>query len=128
MFSCVPSSRRITKVLSSISILAATLVCLGTPALAEDEPAGERFQFHGFLTQAYATANFTDLGPTPDEVILGIPEDGTSSYRFLAMQFRYEISDRDLVVIQLSSRALGDSPISSSIGRSTSVNLATPPP
>lgn len=89
-----------------------TLFGLVASAAAQDDGDKEKFQFHGFLTQAYATSSFTDGGPTDDEIILGIPEDGTSSYRFLALQFRYEISDEDLVVVQLSSRALGDSPIS----------------
>jgi len=75
---------------------------------------------HGYLTQAWATANFVDRpplpdgsdpGPTFDELALGIPEDGTFDYRTMALQFRYDISDKDVMVIQLSSRALGDSPI-----------------
>lgn len=73
--------------------------------------APAKFQIHGFLTQAYATADFTDGGPNSDEIALGIPEEGTSDYRFLALQFRYQITPEDLMVVQLSSRALGDSPI-----------------
>ncbi len=69
---------------------------------------------HGFLTQAYATADYSEGGfvnPTQDEVAFGIPEDGTFDYRRLAIQFRYEISPKDIMIIQLSSRSLGTSPV-----------------
>ena len=80
-----------------------------------------KLQIHGFLTQAYATADFVgnrvlgpggaDPGPTFNEIALGIPEDGTFEYWNIALQFRYEITPRDIMVVQFSSRALGDSPI-----------------
>ena len=74
-----------------------------------------KLQIHGFLTQAYATADFVDrvgtADPTFDEEALGIPEDGTFNYRTMALQFRYEITPKDVMVIQFSSRALGDSPV-----------------
>lgn len=77
-------------------------------------PLFERLQIHGFLTQAFADASFATggfLSPVPDEQILGIPEDGTTDYRNAAIQFRYESSDKDIFVLQLSHRALGSSPI-----------------
>ena len=73
-----------------------------------------KFRFHGFLTQAYADASFLDGGfssPSANEQALGIPEDGTWDYRFLALQFRYQISPKDLMIVQLSSRRLGFSAI-----------------
>ncbi len=85
-----------------------------------------KLSFHGFLTQAYAESNFAErptiqfpdgsfapVGPSPTgfETAIGIPEDGTFDYRFLALQFRYDISPKDIFVVQLSSRALGFSPI-----------------
>ncbi|MEM8962569.1 MAG: hypothetical protein AAGD38_13880 [Acidobacteriota bacterium] len=70
----------------------------------------ERLTIHGYLTQAYAEGSFVDGGPVTDELALGIPEDGTTAYRNLAIQFRYEISDRDIMVVQFSSRSLGDTP------------------
>ena len=77
-----------------------------------------KLQVHGFLTQAWAGGNFVDIPaglpaatPTVDELSIGIPEDGTTNYRQLALQFRYEMSPKDLMIIQLSSRALGFSPI-----------------
>ncbi len=69
---------------------------------------------HGFLTQAYADASFATGGistPSVDEFALGIPEDGTFDYRTMAIQFRYEISPKDVFIVQLSSRSLGESPI-----------------
>jgi len=83
-----------------------------------------KFSFHGFMTQAYADASFTEspiiplpngtFGPAASpnglEVAIGIPEDGTFDYRFLALQFRYDISEKDVFTVQLSSRELGFSP------------------
>ncbi len=71
-----------------------------------------KLQVHGFLTQAYAKAKFLKGGldtPSQNEVELGIPEDGTTAYRNLALQFRYEMTPQDIVVVQLSNRSLGDS-------------------
>ena len=51
------------------------------------------------------------ISPTVDEVVLGIPEDGTWDYRILALQFRYAISEKDTFIVQFSSRSLGESPI-----------------
>lgn len=87
---------------------------LGSNLAAAQESDRDKFQIHGFLTQAYADASFAEGGlttPLPAELTLGIPEDGTTDYRFMALQFRYEITDRDIVIVQLSSRSLGNSPI-----------------
>ena len=76
-----------------------------------------KLQVHGYLTQAYAESKFLKTpdgnvaGPTIIESSLGIPVEGTTDYRTLALQFRYEISPKDLMIIQISSRALGFSPI-----------------
>ncbi len=88
---------------------------------SERPAAGSRSKLsvHGFLTQAYAVANFDEgvedygfASPTFFELNLGIPEEGTTSYRFLALQFRYDITPKDVMVVQLSSRALGINPAS----------------
>ncbi|MEM8933525.1 MAG: hypothetical protein AAGE94_20205, partial [Acidobacteriota bacterium] len=76
MFSFVDSLKTISVRLRLISALGLVAACLTGPAMADDESTKDRFQFHGFLTQAYATANFTENGPTAEEVIVGIPEDG----------------------------------------------------
>lgn len=59
---------------------------------------------HGYLSQAYARSD--------GHQILGIGDEGTSEYRDLALQFRYEQSPRSTFVIQLSHERLGDSPVS----------------
>ena len=107
---CPPARSRshFQELITGLGLIALWLSAGGI-ALADD--LSEKFQFHGFMTQAYAVGSYTDQGPTPDEIIVGISEDGTTDYRFLALQFRYEISDSDLLVVQLSSRSLGDSPI-----------------
>lgn len=91
------------------------------PPPAAPRPAGplSKLEVHGFLTQAWATTDFVggrfpgpggvDPGPTFDELALGISEDGTFDYRTMALQFRYQISPKDIMVVQLSSRSLGDS-------------------
>lgn len=75
-----------------------------------------KLQVHGFFTQAYATASFVEGGVSngmgsEDEIAIGIPEDGTTDYRTFALQFRYDMSEKDTFVVQLSHRALGVSPI-----------------
>ncbi|MEM1203135.1 MAG: hypothetical protein AAGN66_07890 [Acidobacteriota bacterium] len=108
--------------------LAVLLVSTPSALLADDdgsEKAGplSKLQVHGFLTQAFATGNYQTgrfptlagpAGPTAEEISLGIPENGTTDYRNLALQFRYEISPEDIMIVQLSSRSLGISPISES--------------
>ena len=94
-----------------------------TPAATPSGPLS-KLRVHGFLTQAFATGSFqkgrfpaadgSPAGPTPEELALGIPESGTTDYRNAAIQFRYEITPKDILIVQLSSRALGDSPIDAS--------------
>ncbi len=81
-----------------------------------------RLSVHGFLTQAWADADYTDvptgpngapLGLSPDlfEIFLGIPEGGTTNYRAPALQFRYDMTSKDIFVVQFSSRTTGISPL-----------------
>ena len=108
------------------SVVRAATVLLGcsfaVSVFAQDQPgAKSKLEVHGFLTQAYATGNFlkgrfpnpdgSPAGPTQSEIALGVPDDGTFDYRNMAIQFRYGISDKDVMIVQLSSRSLGDSPI-----------------
>lgn len=93
---------------------------LAVPAVQAQDSGAERsgplskLSVHGFLTQAYATANYSEGGlfsPSVDELFLGIPEDGTWDYRTMALQFRYQIAPKDVLIVQLSSRSLGTSPV-----------------
>lgn len=89
----------------------------GSGAVQDSSAGGDipavlaKLQVHGFLTQAWAEADFVDGGPTANEIAIGIPERSTTNYRFLALQFRYEMTPKDTFVVQFSSRTLGDSPI-----------------
>jgi len=71
------------------------------PLAAQDDPSKnvfEKLQIHGHLTQAYGAST----GPT----VLGIPDDGTTDYRTVALQFRYDHDDRNAFVIQFNHQRL----------------------
>ena len=63
----------------------------------------QKLSVHGYLTQAYAVSSKYS--------IFGIPKEGTSDYRNLALQFRYEATDNSNFVIQLSHKRIGVSPV-----------------
>jgi hypothetical protein len=67
-----------------------------TPAQAADASSVAKLTVHGYLTQAYAVTDYSEGGPAVPEVNLGIPEGGTTNYRQLALQFRYQIRIRGL--------------------------------
>ncbi|MEM1177348.1 MAG: hypothetical protein AAGM22_03315 [Acidobacteriota bacterium] len=97
-------------------VVLSLILAAAVPALAVD--GDNKFSIHGFLTQAYADQSFAEGalfdfagGPSFSESALGIPESGTFDYRTLALQFRYEISPRDIVVVQLSNEANGDAAV-----------------
>lgn len=94
----------------------ALLLLMAGPARAagEGEPPAEavqataatplsKLQVHAFLNQAW--------GKTDGHQIEGIPEDGTTDYRTLALQFRYAITLDDILVVQLQNEARGQSPL-----------------
>lgn len=107
------SKRNTPLVTPLLGITVTLLLLLAGPALADD-----KLEIHGFLTQAWGEASFvsgplTDaLGsPTGVERDLGLDEDGTFDYRSLALQFRYSITDNDIMIVQLSHEANGISPV-----------------
>jgi hypothetical protein len=75
----------------------------GQEAAEEDEDTGPKISFHAFFNQAYAVSDGYQ--------VFGIPERGTTDYRNVALQVRYEITPRDIVVTQLSNERLGRSTI-----------------
>lgn len=97
-----------------VTSLVAMVVILvfSTAAFAQ---GGSKLQVHGYLSQAYAFSDGGDDGDGDlvdgEGTFLGIPEDGTSDYRTLAMQFRYAMSDNEAFVIQFSHEKVGLSPI-----------------
>jgi len=94
------------------SLMVLTLLAW-SPAYAEqpaEKPAAEpdvltrisKLSVHGYLTQAYAISD--------EHQFIGIPTDGTLDYRTAALQIRYNISPRHLLIFQFSHERLGDSP------------------
>jgi hypothetical protein len=73
------------------------LALCAAPLAAQD---ASRLSIHGYLNQAYATAD----GGT----ILGIPEHGTADYRTAALLFRYSLTDHDNLTLEISHRDLGE--------------------
>ena len=61
-----------------------------------------KLSIHGTLSQAYAVSE--------DHQLLGIPTDGTTDYRDLALQFRFDQDRRNRFVVQLRHERLGVSP------------------
>lgn len=78
------------------------LVLLGLllprPAAAAEIP--EKLQIFGHLTQAY--------GESSQGSIQGATEEGTTDLRKIAVQFRWEISERDTAVVQLAHERRGN--------------------
>lgn len=62
-----------------------------------------KFSIHGHMTQAFAIAQ--------EHVIHGIPTEGSFDYRNLALQFRYDLNEKNIFIVQLSHRRLGASPL-----------------
>lgn len=84
------------------SLLSAA-VLLAAQAAAQPVPGWlSKLSVHGYLSQAYAVSE--------DHPIFGIPTDGTTDYRDLALQFRYDPNRKNSVVVQLRHERLGDSP------------------
>lgn len=81
-----------------------SLFLLAAPwaAAAADGDWDSKFKIHGFLSQAWAK--------TDGEQYLGISEDGTTDYRNIALQFRFQIADRQSLVFQLGHESRGESP------------------
>jgi len=83
--------------------LIAVLALLPAAALGQEVPDWLfRLSIHGYISQAYAVSD--------DHQILGIPTNGTTDYRDLALQFRYDQDRKNAFVLQLRQERLGDSP------------------
>ncbi|HEX9654949.1 MAG TPA: hypothetical protein VGA99_14670 [bacterium] len=85
--------------------LALALLVLGAifgPAFAQT-----KFSAHGYLTQAFAISDGNQY--------FGIPSDGTTDYRKLALQFRYDLDPHNNIVIQFSHLRLGRSSLNDAV-------------
>lgn len=75
-------------------VFAAVLLCA---AFAQ---AQQTFSIHGYVNQAWAVSD--------EHPIFGIPTDGTTDYRDLALQFRYDPNRKNAAVVQFRHLRLGD--------------------
>lgn len=71
--------------------------------LSASAQAQSGLSVHGYLNQAFA---FTD-----GYQIFGIPENSTTDYRNLALQFRYDVNEYNNFVIQFSHKRAGLNPL-----------------
>lgn len=78
------------------------LVFLLVSASAAAQDGISKLSIHGYLSQAYAKSDGNQ--------ILGVDSEGTTDYRTAALLLRYEMSDFDSFVVQLSNERLGESP------------------
>ncbi len=62
----------------------------------------DKLSIHAYLTQGAAKS---DTG-----VVIGIPKDGTTDYRRVALLLRYAVTTHDRFVLQIANRELGMSP------------------
>ena len=91
----------------AIVVLAAALCA--ADAGAQQTPAQQiprwlsKLSVHGYVAQAYAVSS--------DHQIFGIPTGGTTDYRDLALQFRYDQDAKNIFVVQFRQERLGDSPV-----------------
>src|SRR5688500_10752776 len=82
-----------------LAIVLTSLLAIG--AQAEPVPGWlSRVSFHGYVNQAYAVSE--------DHQIFGIPTNGTTDYRDLALQFRYDHDRKNSVVVQFRHERLGE--------------------
>jgi len=84
----------------SILVLYLTLVLMWTNGIAQTQ---SKLKIHGYLTQGFAI--------TDGHQIYGITKKGTTDYRNLALQFRFDINERNSGVVQISHRRIGSSPL-----------------
>lgn len=84
-------------------VLIAVLGLLPAFARGQEMPDWlSRLSIHGYISQAYAVSE--------EHPIFGIPTGGTTDYRDLALQLRYDQDRANAFVLQLRQERLGDSP------------------
>lgn len=93
--------RPVTTSLVRLAVAALLAPLAGGTLHAQD--AASKLSLHGYLTQGAAVSDSSQ--------VIGIGEDGTTSYRRAALLLRYAQTPRDAFVVQVAHRRLGDSPI-----------------
>lgn len=79
------------------------IACLLAGAVASAQPVPgwlSKVSIHGYVSQAYAVSE--------DHPIFGIPTDGTTDYRDLALQFRYDQDRKNAFVVQFRHERFGE--------------------
>lgn len=71
-------------------------------ALSVSVSGQSKLRVFGHLTQGFAISD--------DHQIFGIPTDGSSDYRNLALQFRFDVDETNNFVVQLAHKRLGKNP------------------
>jgi hypothetical protein len=83
------------------ALLVAGLLACRTLAAQEEVPDWRaRLSVHGYLNQAYAVSD--------EHPIFGIPTEGTTEYRDVALQFRYDHDRRNNAVVQFRHQRFGE--------------------
>lgn len=93
--------RSLTSSLTRLAVAVLLAPLAGSTLRAQD--AASKLSLHGYLTQGAAVSDSSQ--------VVGIGEDGTTSYRRAALLMRYAQTPRDAFVVQVAHRRLGDSPI-----------------
>ncbi len=73
------------------------------PAAARAQDIADKLQFHASLDWGY--------GQSDGLPVFGVPKSGTTDYKTIALQFRYQLDDNDQFVTQLLNLSLGVSPL-----------------
>jgi hypothetical protein len=92
----------------SLTLMLTAAFCgVASTAVPQDTHAqialDSRLSLHGYLTQGFGRAS--------DSPFLGLTDTTTSDYRSAAMQMSFDVSPKDRLVIQVSHRRLGSSPL-----------------
>ena len=91
----------VVKRLAALAAVFALVLGLAVPLHAQRVPEWmAKLSIHGYINQAYAISD--------DHPIFGIPTDGTTDYRDLALQFRYDADRKDIFVVQFRHQRFGD--------------------
>lgn len=92
------------KSLRLITIAAVATIALPCAARAQQLPKWlSKLSIHGYVSQAYAVSD--------QHQIFGIPTGGTTDYRDLALQLRYDQDLKNVFVVQFRQERFGDSPL-----------------
>ena len=74
-------------------------------ALSANISGQSKLRVFGHLTQGFAISD--------EHQIFGIPTSGSSDYRNLALQFRYDIDPKNNLIVQIAHKRLGKHPAQS---------------